>query len=107
MIAGDPFLFQTINRHVYHVAESVTRITSWPSKEPIVAFVDADIKSRAPEPFLQQRSIQIISASSPEGAEQSWLKQGGTSSYVLKLATNLWSTKELFLTGFVIPIPTL
>ena len=103
-MAGDAFLYQTINEDVYHVANTVTRITSWSSKEPIVAFVDADRSSGRPEPFLQQRSIQIIAASPPEGAEQSWLKQGGCSSYVRKLALALWLTQELFLTGFVIPI---
>jgi hypothetical protein len=76
--------------------------TSWSSNEPIVAFFDANIKSCEPKLFLQQESIQIISASLPDGMEQSWLKQGDPLSFVYKLAAALWLTEELFLTAFMI-----
>ena len=57
-------------------------------------FLDADNASH-PLKFLQQQSVQIIAASSPEGATQNWLKQGDSTAYVAPLAAKLWSREEL------------
>jgi hypothetical protein len=101
MISGRAFLYQTVNGVVYHVSRTVKEIKSWPSAEPIVAFVDADSGSM-PASFLRRHSVQIIAASSPGGTEQSWLKQGDSLGFVATLGADLWSPDELFLTGSVI-----
>ena len=72
--------------------------------EPIVAFVDADSESGAPNQFLRYQFVKIIAASSPGGADQSWLKQGDFGAFVTSFGVDLWSPSELFLTGFVIPL---
>jgi hypothetical protein len=104
MLAGEVFIYQTIGKRVYHVATTITEIWSWVSKDPIVAFLDADDASRPPVQFFQQQSVQIIAASLPEGATQKWLKQGDSTAFVAPLAAKLWSRKELFLTRCVIPL---
>jgi hypothetical protein len=102
MISGRAFLYQTVNGVVYHVSRTVKEIKSWPSDEPLVAFVDADSGTSMPASFLRRHSVQIIAASSPGGTEQSWLKQGDSLGFVATLGADLWSPDELFLTGSVI-----
>jgi len=104
MLAGLPFLYQSMNGVVYHVSQALTPITSWSSEKPIVAFVDADQYSLDPKSFICLPNVKIILASSPHGAERSWTRQIGSTSFVTKLVTALWSPSELFLTGFVIPL---
>ena len=107
MIEGCPFLFQDTGGTVYHVNENgVNSIWSWPSKEYIVAFIDGDKKNYEPKKMICKRPVQIIMASSPKGTEGDWIKQEGG---VTTLATELWSLRELFLTGFVLGLllPTL
>jgi len=106
MISGHAFLYQTIDGVVYHVSENITKIESWLPNidEPMVAFVDADTGSGAPNQFLRHDLVKIIAASSPGGTNQSWLKQGDVGAFVTKFGADLWSPSELFLTGFVIPL---
>jgi hypothetical protein len=75
MIEGVPFLYQTIQGHVYHVADSITLIKSWWPEELIVALVDADTASYAPKDFLNHELIQIVLTSSPKGLKQPWMSQ--------------------------------
>ena len=71
--------------------------------KPIVAFVDGDEENYAPKRFLYRPHVQIIMATSPQGANAKWIKQVpvGIMS-VTKLAIKLWSPRELFLTGLVL-----
>jgi hypothetical protein len=99
MIEGRPFLYQALDGTVYHVNENgVQAIDSWSSVEEIVAFVDADDDSYRPNLMLLNVNVQIILATSPRGANQKWIKQAG---HVKRIATKLWSARELFITGFV------
>jgi len=85
---------------VYSVNENgVGAIRSLPSNEPIVAFVDGDENNYGPKHMLRRRTVQIILASPPTGANRGWVKQA---SNVKVLATKLWSPRELFLAGFVL-----
>ena len=102
MIDGHPFLYQAIDGVVYHVADDVTAVASWSSIEPIIAFVDGDNGEYAPNWFLRDPCVQIIMASSPKGTQHRWLKQAGHLEHVAKLAADLWSPREFYLTGFVL-----
>lgn len=97
-----PFLYQTTNRDVYHISDTVVPIASWTHKATIVAFVDADSTSCTPEPFLINPLIQLVLVSSPKGAKQKWLKQIPNGSPVMKYASALWTPSEFFVTGSVI-----
>ncbi|KAF8505817.1 hypothetical protein F5888DRAFT_1604032, partial [Russula emetica] len=97
---GLPFLYQTVEGTVYHVAEKgVDEVQSWSSEEPIVAFVDVGEADCKPNRILLRRLVQLIVASSPKGAYQKWTKQLGHASAVTKLVVKLWSHEELLLTG--------
>ncbi len=93
---------------VYHVSQNgVEAIWVWSSKNPethIVAFVDGDKEDCAPQSFLFHSSVQIIFASFPRGADQRWVRQAETNHEIIftELATDLWSLRELFLTGLVL-----
>ena len=102
LIAGRPLLYQSNERVVYHVSENGVEVieSRWLPSEPYVAFVDADEGLSEPHYFLRNPSVQIILTSSPRGANQNWSKQGNYVKFT-KLATKLWSHKELFLTGLV------
>ena len=88
---------------VYHVTQNgVEAIQSFRSpKTHYVAFVDGDKEDSAPEYFLFSPLVQIIVASFPKGANQRWIKQTGNYTKITKLATSLWSPRELFLTALV------
>jgi hypothetical protein len=103
LIAGRPFLYQTMQGSVYHVTQNgVEAIQSFRSpKTHYVAFVDGDKEDSAPEYFLFSPLVQIIVASFPKGANQRWIKQTGNYTKITKLATSLWSPRELFLTALV------
>ena len=104
MIEGRPFLFQAIQGTVYHVTEKgVEVVWSWPSKETIVAFVDADEYPK-PQRFLFRDSVQIIMASSPKGTNPGWTKQAVLGNSITQLVTELWLYKELLLTELVIAL---
>lgn len=62
MLEGVPFLYQTIQGDIFHVADSITLIKSWSSEEPIVAFIDADTASHVPKDILidHSNSLNII-----------------------------------------------
>ncbi|KAN0103607.1 hypothetical protein V8E52_011816, partial [Russula decolorans] len=97
MIEGRPFLFQAIEGTVYHVAEKGVKVVqSWSSKETIVAFVDFDAGDYRPNWTLIRHSVQLVVASSPEGANHKWTKQLG---HITRLAIKLWSSEELLRTG--------
>ena len=99
MIEGRSFLYQGLDRTVYHINENGVRaIQSWSSGE-IVAFVDGDRKSYEPPLMLLNKNVQIILASSPKGASEKWTEQAGS---VKVYATQLWSPRELFVAGFVL-----
>jgi hypothetical protein len=104
MIEGRPFLFQSIEDIVYHVAEKgVEVVQSWSSKERIVAFVDADHKnSHEPKRMLNRFTVQLVVASSPKVSSEKWIKQAGHGSRFNQLAIYLWSQKELLITGLVL-----
>ena len=108
LIAGRPFLYQTIEGNVYHVTQNgVEEIWSyWSPKIHIVAFVDGDKGESKPKCFLFQDSVQIIVVSYPEGANQRWIEKVGNFTIITKLATSLWSPRELFLTGLVFASPS-
>jgi hypothetical protein len=102
MIEGSPFLYQSVDGTVYHVAEEgIQAVELWSSQEEIVAFVDGD-KSYDPKEILVDHSVQLIVASSPKGAHAKWIKQIGPGSSVTALVVKLWSDKELFLTGLAL-----
>jgi len=99
MIEGRSFLFQDLNRTVYHINENgVQAIQSWSSDE-IVAFVDGDRQNYEPSLMLLDDKVQIIMASSPKGARGKWTEQAGD---VKVIVTEPWSPHELFLAGFVL-----
>jgi len=104
MIDGRQFLYQDIDRDVYHVSEGgVESIEQWTSTQRIVAFVDGDEGTYAPKRFLYHSCVQIIMAASPKGVNAKWIKQvpvGNTP--VTKLTIKLWSPRELFLTGLIL-----
>ena len=103
LIAGKPFLYQSNNGTVYHVAENgVEEIWSWSSNAKIVAFVDGDQENCEPKTFLFKSSVQIILSSPPKGAYQKWIQQAEPDTDVTKLAIKLWSPQELFLAGLVL-----
>jgi hypothetical protein len=104
LIAGRPFLYQTKGGTVYHVAQNGAAAipSSWSPETHIVAFVDGDKGDCEPKGFLFSFLVQIIVASSPKGAYYRWIKQAGSNTIVTKLATSLWSPRELFLTGLVL-----
>ena len=104
MIEGRPFLFQTMQGTVYHVAEKgVEVVQSWPSDETIVAFVDAD-EYHKPQRFLFCDTVQIIMASPPKGTSADWTKQAVLGNSITELVTEPWSYKELLLTGLVLAL---
>jgi hypothetical protein len=104
MIEGRPFLFQPDRGTVYHVAnDGVNVVWSRPPDEAIVAFVDGDPEDFVPQKFLIHHSVQLIVASSPKVSSEKWIKQAGNT--VTQIATNLWSEKELLLTGSVLALP--
>jgi hypothetical protein len=106
MIEGRPFLFQSMEKTVYHVTEGgvkeVPKDGSWDSREPIVALIDGDKGDYEPNEKLLRPSVQLVVASSPKGANQKWIKQTGHASFITTLAIKLWSRKELLLTGLVL-----
>jgi len=107
MIEGCPFLFQAMQGTVYHVSEKgveVVRSRSWSPKETIVAFVDIDRANHEPDHILRDRSVQLIVASSPKGTNQPWANQAGFLISITQLVIQLWSDKELFLTGSVLAL---
>ena len=102
MIEGCPFLYQDPNRNVYHVSENgVSAVQEWLSNKSIVAFVDGD-ENYKPNAVLLRSSVQLVVASPPKGANDKWPEQAGQHVSVTNLVVNLWSPKELFLTGLVL-----
>ena len=101
MIDGIPFLYQSTGGTVYHVADAITTITSWSSRNgDIDAYVDTDEKNFVPQRFICCLWIKIIAATSPKGTDQHWMKQ--TDNAPIAFATKLWTESELLMTGFVI-----
>ena len=103
MIEGRPFLYQANDGTVYHInengVEAIRSNRSWHPEEHIVAFVDGDKEGYQPAHMLTvNERIQIILASSPKGTGGMWTKQARS---VKKLATKLWSPRELFIAGSV------
>ena len=82
--------------------DSITLIQSYSPEEHIVAYVDADTASYAPNNILINRLIQIVLASSPKGTKQRWMSQ--YSRLVKTYISDLCSPGELFLTGLVISL---
>jgi hypothetical protein len=99
MIAGIPFLFQTMEGTVYLVQESITVVNSWLGRR-IVAFCDADGLSSRPSQFiLESHNIQIIAACPPKGASERWMEEMAGMCHVMKYVTTLWSPQELLSVG--------
>jgi hypothetical protein len=68
-----------------------------------VAFVDADAgDSTLHDIIMNSPLVQIVVTTSPRGAYNRWLKQMGVNICMNKIATNLWSPRELFLTGLAL-----
>src|SRR6266581_3875571 len=101
MIEGRSFLYQDLDRTVYHINENGVQAIQSLSSDEIVAFVDGDGESYEPSVMLLDDRVQIILASSPKGASGKWTKQVAD---VTVIATELWSPHELFLAGFVLGI---
>jgi len=102
---GHPFLFQATQKTVYHIAEEGVKVVeSWPSKETIVAFINADEKNLTPKTILFDYSVQLIVALPPRGTDESWIKQAAPIVSITKLVIDLWSYEELFLTGSVLAL---
>jgi hypothetical protein len=105
LIAGRPFLYQTRDRAVYHVSqkgvEAIQPESSWLPETHIMAFVDGDGGTTKPDGILIDPLVQIVIATSPKGANQKWIQQGVYTRFT-KLATSLWTPRELFLTGYVL-----
>jgi hypothetical protein len=103
LIAGQQFLYQNTDGIVYHVAQKGVGVlrSHWPPTPPITAFVDGDKGITEPRDYIRCPSVQIIIVSSPQGASQKWMKQVGPDLIFTKLATSLWTPRELFLTGLV------
>jgi len=101
MIEGRSFLYQAQNKIVYHVNDGgVKAIQTWSSSENIVAFVDGDEAGYEPDHILRKLGVQIILASSPKGATARWVSQ--RQDHINIIAIDLWSFRELFITGFVL-----
>ena len=100
MIEGRSFLYQDIDKSVYHINENgVQVIQSW-SLDEIVAFIDGDKKDYEPHSeLLLGKKVQVIVASSPKGTNGKWVDQVGG---VKTLVIEPWSPHELFLAGFVL-----
>jgi hypothetical protein len=106
MIEGRPFLYYGSSGTLYYVGEKgvdVAQRSLWSSNEIIVALVDGDA-NHAPNHMLMliHDSVQLIVASSPKVSSEKRIKQAST---VTKLAMDLWSQKELFLTWLVFAVP--
>lgn len=102
MIAQCPFICQTLDRDVYKVSDNLALIDKyWSPTAPIIAFLDADIPPFKPKPFLDDPFIQLIAASSPQGASQPFMNQLAHEGHFILFATALWSPSKLFVTGFV------
>jgi hypothetical protein len=98
MIEGRSFLFQDLERIVYHInKDGVQMISRWSLGE-IVAFVDADKKNYEPHSMLLEENVQMILASSPKGANGKWITQAND---IRAIVTEPWLPHELFLAGFV------
>ena len=105
LIEGRPFLYQTKRRTVYHVGHNgVKKVQFWSPEADIVAFVDGDERDNEPESFILTPQVQVIVASSPKATNQKWLDQATPVATFTKIATSLWSAKELFLTGLVLAL---
>ena len=111
MIEGRPFLYQAIGGTVYYVDKEGFQVLLSNSNQPwssigrIVAFIDGENAYYRPSDIiLNDRSVQFIVASSPKGANptQRWMKQLCGYRVVTRLATSLWSRRELFITGSVL-----
>ena len=90
---------------MYHIAEKgVEEVNSWSSEEPTVALVDGDRTGYRVDRILFRQSVQVIAASSPKDTNLKWIKQMDQESFVRQLVVDLWSYKELFLTGLVLAL---
>ena len=99
MIEGRSFLFQDLDRTVYHINENGVQAIQSLSSDEIVAFVDGDRENYEPSLMLLDDRVQIIMASPPKGARRKWTEQAGD---VKVIVTEPWSPHELFLVGFVL-----
>jgi hypothetical protein len=76
MIEGRPFLYQAIERTVYHVTKKGVKVVQlWPSQETITALIDGNKKDE-PKCFLFNPFVQLIVASPLKGAFKKWIKSG-------------------------------
>jgi hypothetical protein len=111
LIAGRPLLYQNDDRDVYHVSQNGVEVIKSlsPPKTHIMAFVDGDSGDCRPQTFLHSPLVQIVVATSQQGAYQGWVEQASNHTVVTTLATSLWSLHEGFLTGLVLAslLPTL
>jgi hypothetical protein len=98
MIEGRSFLFQDLERIVYHINEAGVQVMRGWSSGEIVAFVETDEENYEPRTMLLENDVQIILASSPKGTAKKWTKQIGG---IYKMVTKPWLPHELFLAGFV------
>jgi len=93
-----------VDKMNFNLVESFESHRPWSSEGRIVAFIDGDnAKTKPNEWALHDRSVQIIVASSPKGATSAkeWIKDLLSQRGLITLTTNLWSRRELFVTGLV------
>jgi hypothetical protein len=75
-----------------------------PPDEDIVAFVDADKRTFEPsDMFIRAGNVRCIITSSPKITSiDLWMKQAKRKA--VTIATDLWSSEELLIAGFVLEL---
>ena len=104
LIAGCPFLYQTNDETSYLVDNHGVRLIQSrlsPENSHIVGFVDGDLGVCKPI-YMNGKMVQVIVTSSPEILNQKWMNQTSNEKRFINLAVDLWSLRELFITGLVL-----
>jgi hypothetical protein len=113
LLHAKPTFFQTIGGSVYYISaqgvlkipdpDADVRITGIGSDDDVVALVDADGQGAFIAPrnvLISSGGIRIILASSPrEPRDRKWLKQLNVPEHVRVRMMDIWSEKELVITG--------
>jgi hypothetical protein len=88
---------------VYHVDKEGVHVNVLPPDEDIVAFVDADKRAFEPSNMFRAGQVRCIITSSPKTSSiNHWMKQANRKA--VTIATNLWSSEELLIAGFVLEL---
>lgn len=106
IISGSPFIYQSPDGNAYTVSTTCTKVgTSWPEiRSPITAFIDIDKNKFSIHPFLKNKDIRLILAASPNAIYNARNPDISPENAAL-IITKLWTPQEIFVTGFVPPLP--